>query len=187
MYLKGNTYRCNNQYLFMVREVVECHFVLAWQKTIRTSLWSNSLFKWQLGRSGYSAPPVRKRSMETLFCGSKTQGWRVVRLQKDWRQIVASAKDPRQIIESSSSEWEKVIEIDLYFFKQLNLYERWGKKKKRLLQPVWPELAIFCTLGSFLKPFATINLPKSPTFLGNFCKGAKIIHFSNEIIFGQLL
>ena len=25
------------------------------------------------------------------------------------------------------------------------------------------------------------------TLLGNFCKGVKIYHFSNEIIFGQLL
>ena len=41
--------------------------------------------------------------------------------------------------------------------------------------------------GQFLKPFATINLSKSPTFLGNFCKGVKIVHFSSEIIFGQLL
>ena len=40
--------------------------------------------------------------------------------------------------------------------------------------------------GQLLKPFATINLPKSPTFLGNFCKGVKIFHFSSEIIFGQL-
>ena len=38
-----------------------------------------------------------------------------------------------------------------------------------------------------LKPLATINLPKSPTFVGNFCKGVKINHFSSEIIFGQLL
>ena len=52
---------------------------------------------------------------------------------------------------------------------------------------VWPDLAIFCTLGNFLKPWAAINLPKSPTFLGNFCKGVKIYHFSSEIIFGQLL
>ena len=52
---------------------------------------------------------------------------------------------------------------------------------------VWPDLAIFCTLGDFLKPLATINLPKSPTFLGNFGKGVKIYHFSSEIIFGQLL
>ena len=42
-------------------------------------------------------------------------------------------------------------------------------------------------LGKFLKPLAAINLPKSPTFLGNFCKGVKIFHFSSEIIFGQLL
>ena len=31
---------------------------------------------------------------------------------------------------------------------------------------------------------ATINLFKSPTFLGNFCKGVKIYHFYSEIIFG---
>ena len=41
--------------------------------------------------------------------------------------------------------------------------------------------------GQFLKPLATINLPKSPTFLGNFCKGVRIYHFSSEIMFGQLL
>ena len=34
---------------------------------------------------------------------------------------------------------------------------------------------------------ATISLPKSPTFLGNFCKGVKIFYFYSEIIFGQLL
>ena len=35
-------------------------------------------------------------------------------------------------------------------------------------------------------PLATINLPKSPTFFGNFCVAVKINHFSSEIIFGQL-
>ena len=54
-------------------------------------------------------------------------------------------------------------------------------------QPVWPDWAIYWTLGNFLKPLATINLPKSPTFFGNFCKGVKIYHFSSEIVFGQLL
>ena len=32
------------------------------------------------------------------------------------------------------------------------------------LHPVWPDWAIFWTLGHFLKPVAAINLPKSPTF-----------------------
>ena len=41
----------------------------------------------------------------------------------------------------------------------------------------WPDWTIFCTFGNFLKPLATISLPKSPTFLGNFCKGVKIYHF----------
>ena len=48
-------------------------------------------------------------------------------------------------------------------------------------------LAIYLTLGKFLKPLATINLAKSLTFLGNFCKGVKIINFTSEIILGQLL
>ena len=43
------------------------------------------------------------------------------------------------------------------------------------------------TLGKFLKHLATINLPTCPSFLGNFCEGVKIYHFSSEIIFGQLL
>ena len=45
----------------------------------------------------------------------------------------------------------------------------------------------FWTLGDYLKPLATINLPKSPTFLGKISKGVKIFHFSSEIIFGQLV
>ena len=43
------------------------------------------------------------------------------------------------------------------------------------------------TLGKFLEPLATIDSPKSPTFLGTFCKDVKIYHFSSEVIFGQLL
>ena len=50
---------------------------------------------------------------------------------------------------------------------------------------MWPDWAIYLTLGKFLKPLAIINLPKSPTFLGNFCKEVKIYHFSSEIILGN--
>ena len=52
---------------------------------------------------------------------------------------------------------------------------------------VWPELAIYSTLGNFLKPTATIILLKSPTILGDFCNDVEIFHFSSEIIFGQIL
>ena len=54
-----------------------------------------------------------------------------------------------------------------------------------VLQAVWPDLAIYWTLGKFLKPLPAINLPKSPPFLGNFCKGVKIYYFSSEIILGN--
>ena len=43
---------------------------------------------------------------------------------------------------------------------------------------VWPDWALYRTLDNFLKPLATINLPQFPTFVGNFCKGVKIYHFS---------
>ena len=36
-------------------------------------------------------------------------------------------------------------------------------------------------------PLATINLHKSLTFLGNFCKCVKIFNLTSENIFGQLL
>ena len=49
------------------------------------------------------------------------------------------------------------------------------------LPSVWPDWAIYCTFGNFLKPLATINLFKSP------CKGVKIDHFYTEIIFRLLL
>ena len=57
----------------------------------------------------------------------------------------------------------------------------------RQIYPVWPDCVIYCTLGNFSKHVATINLPKLPSLLSNFCKGIKIFHFSSEIIFGQLL
>ena len=42
---------------------------------------------------------------------------------------------------------------------------------------VWLDWVIYWTLGKFLKPLATINLPKSLTFLGKFVKVAKSIIF----------
>ena len=55
------------------------------------------------------------------------------------------------------------------------------------LVTVWTDWAICCTLGNFLKHVATIILPKSPSFLGNFCKGVEIFHFYSEIIFAHIL
>ena len=68
-----------------------------------------------------------------------------------------------------------------YISVALNLPYKWCSSA------VWPDWAIYWTLGNFLKPLATINLTKSLTFLGNFCKGVKIIYFSSKNIFGQLL
>ena len=48
-------------------------------------------------------------------------------------------------------------------------------ERVRACLPVWPDWAIYWTLGNFSKPGATISLHKSPTFWGYFCKGVKIL------------
>ena len=63
----------------------------------------------------------------------------------------------------------------------------WGKAQTFLDYGQCDQIGWFIGLrATFLKPLATINLAKSPTFLGNFCKSVKIYHFSGDIIFGQL-
>ena len=56
-----------------------------------------------------------------------------------------------------------------------------------VLEAVWPDWVIYSTLGDLTKPVATIILAKLPKFVGNFCKGVKLFHFSGRIIFEQLL
>ena len=58
-----------------------------------------------------------------------------------------------------------------------------GKVEQRLSVTRLGDLLDF---GQGFKALAKFNLPKSPTFLGNFCKGVKIYCFSCEIIIGQL-
>ena len=62
-------------------------------------------------------------------------------------------------------------------------YRRWVMAAVPL--SVWPDWAVYWTLGNFLKPLAAITLSISPTLLGNFCKGVKIDHLSTEIILGN--
>ena len=52
----------------------------------------------------------------------------------------------------------------------------------RRRESVWPDWAIYWTMGNFLKPLETIYLPKPSTFLDNLCKGFKIHHFRATFI-----
>ena len=53
--------------------------------------------------------------------------------------------------------------------------------------PIVGQIGQFLHFGQLFKASGHNYLPQMPTLLGNFCKGVKIIHFSFEIIFGQLL
>ena len=67
---------------------------------------------------------------------------------------------------------------------ELAVYVR-RDKQSCCCQAVWPDWAIYSTLGIFLKPLATINLPKSLTFLDNFYKGVKIFIFLVKSFLGN--
>ena len=49
--------------------------------------------------------------------------------------------------------------------------------KQTVFLAIWPDWAIYWTLGNFLKLLATINFPKSPTFLGNFLRCQNLSFF----------
>ena len=68
---------------------------------------------------------------------------------------------------------------------QLSIIFHFFCRKNSLRASVRSDWAIYWTLRKILRPLATINLPKSATFLGNFCKGVKIYNFSSEIILGN--
>ena len=92
----------------------------------------------------------------------------------------------RQLKAVSVFLWKNAKKIMFVFWRfhvhkksnQLCSVEIWRKKfLSRVLKNTqvnfncreWPDWAIYWTLGKFLKPLATINLPKSHIFLGNFC------------------
>ena len=50
---------------------------------------------------------------------------------------------------------------------------------------MWPDWVIYWTFGNFLKPLATINLPKSLTFLGIFVKVSKSLIFLVKSFLGN--
>ena len=68
----------------------------------------------------------------------------------------------------------------MYWKDQIKLYLKIHYESLRFCEflSVWPDWAIYWTLGNFIKPLAAINLPKSNTFLGNYWKGVNIYNFS---------
>jgi len=73
--------------------------------------------------------------------------------------------------------------------KNENIRKTYKKFKHKLASPMnsVTRLGDFLHFGQLFKAFGNNYLAQSFTFLGNFCKGVKIYHFSSEIIFSQLL
>ena len=62
----------------------------------------------------------------------------------------------------------------------------------QIAQLFWPICSVtrfgdFLDFGQLFKAFDNNYFAQISHFLGNFCKGVTIYHFSSEIIFGQFL
>ena len=97
-----------------------------------------------------------------------------------WRKLTSSviAWNKEEILDYSRSSgqlpfWNKQqCKIESHWFS----FQWWA---------VWPDWAIYCTLGYFSKPVARFICPKLLTFSVNFCKGVKISNYSSEIFLGN--
>ena len=76
-------------------------------------------------------------------------------------KVIRSARERKWCLDL---EDEKSKDIGLWKYKGSECAARINEDGS-----VWPYWAIYWTLYNFLKPLATFNLPKSPTFVGNFC------------------
>ena len=93
--------------------------------------------------------------------------------------VAVAAKEKHQFrFVPVTSEALNNVRVD-YF---ASIHGRWTTARSTVASSssVCPDWAIYWTLGNFSKLLATINLHKSPTFLGNFCLGIKIFNFRSE-------
>ena len=90
--------------------------------------------------------------------------------------------DRQMIVSNQIESWQSVIVL-IASEKEFVVTEAQTHRRGQGTASV-TRLGDLLNFGQVFKPLTTINLPKSPTFLGNFCIGAKIFHFSSEIIFG---
>ena len=70
-------------------------------------------------------------------------------------------------------------------FGSVEMENIFSERTLTVLTAVWPDWVIYCTLGSFLKPVATIIMLKLPTFFGNFCQDVEILHFLVKSFWGN--
>ena len=75
--------------------------------------------------------------------------------------------------------------LEMTFYAFLIIAARQKIVKMWMRISMWPDWTIYWTLGNFLKPLATIILPKSNTFLGKFLKVSKSIIFLVKSFLGN--
>ena len=119
---------------------------------------------------------------------SKTPLWRPTSLPSSSMRPTFSSWPTSRPLSSFPSQKETWSLRSVFFAShdvvQLGLVWRSNLSVAYLLL-VWPDGAIYWTLGHFLKPLVTINLLKLPLFLGNFCKCVIIYYFLMKSFLGN--
>ena len=141
-------------------------------------VWYHSIQVWLMGESSCSSHPTKGlHGLSHSWCIEKDRKISLSELKVGGAKLCVNREAVRHLCLS------RRINFQLKF-----RFQREGTPYLKPLAGISvTKSGKFLDFGQLLKPLAAINLPKSHTFLGKFCKGDKIFHFSSEIILGQLL
>ena len=91
------------------------------------------------------------------------------------RRAPRDIEQPWRVLPKASAEFvlsSAIVAFESAVVGTFYIWKRWYRvllvSLHPYLQAVWPDWAIYWTLGNFLKPLATINLPKYPHILRQF-------------------
>ena len=99
--------------------------------------------------------------------------WRLTRIACLWWGVNTCSE--QHVFPGTCNNGDKVTlrtSMSNFFYHIIYCILQMTKLKSGLecLQAVWPDWAIYCTLGNFSKPVATAILPKLPTFFVKLSK-----------------
>ena len=96
------------------------------------------------------------------------------RLPRSWRRKTLRSSLPRWMARRSPDFWRRCTSLDIRLCSSTGTGSRSNMQVRKLrLWSVWPDWAIYCTLGNFSKPWQDIFFPNCPHFQSIFVKVSK--------------
>ena len=141
------------------------------EQTVRPSMWRH--LPDDKGFDKCDSPSVCCRSLDWMTCKWSTCSRSRYRGSGQRRGLQRTNSTQIELIgiRSNLSRSWKIIKLQLFLLRDTTEAMTIGRRNYLylfVLLAVWPDWAMYWTLGNFLKPLATINLPKISHILRQF-------------------